>query len=132
MSFATAERDIEQRLIDNWPTTPIDINPNVDFTPPAADIVWVKLRVEDREVNRVNIGLTNIHRAEGAITLSLFSPLGNGTRGTLGYADALAKIYRDQQFNGITCKGALVEFYGEYEGRWRTDVSVPFYWDGVY
>jgi hypothetical protein len=129
MSFSTVVRDIEARLIANWATTVIDINPNADFKPPAYDTAWIKLRIFNEKTDRTNVGNPGCHRTIGTIIIQIFTPLNSGTRTAIGYGDTLAEIFRDQQFNGITCREAHVEDVGEMDGRWQTNLIVPFYWD---
>lgn len=131
MSFATAARDIEQRLKDNWATTVIDLNPDVRFKPPADD-AWIKLRVFNESSTRINIGRPGIHRANGSVAIEIYTPLGEGTRRGLGYGDTLAALFRDVQFNGLTFREANVEPVGEFEQWWQTTMFTTFYWDGRY
>lgn len=130
MSFSTVTRDIEARLVANWSTTAIDINENTDFDPPAYDVPYVKLRILEESTRRVNIGNPAVHRSVGTIAVQVFTPTNTGTRTGQGHAETIGAIFHDQQFNGITCREALVTDFGEYEGRWQTNVLIPFYWDG--
>lgn len=132
MSYATVERDIEQRLLDNWATTRIDVNPNVKFTPPGEQEDYIKLRIAHAEADRVNVGSPGCHRMSGTIIIQIFTVKGEGTRRGTGYGDTLASLFRDVTFNGITCREALVNDIGEFEGRWQTNLMIPFYWDGRY
>lgn len=130
MSFSTARRDIEKRLDANWATTPVAFE-NVKFNPPN-DSPWVKLRIFENSVNRINIGSPGFHRAQGTIIVEIYTLLGTGSNTGRSYADTIAAIFRDAQFNGITCREASVEIAGEINGWWQTNVSIPFFWDGVY
>lgn len=129
MSFGTVTRDIEARLVANWATTVIDINTNAPFDPPGYDVAYVKLRILNEDTKRKNIGNPGIHRTRGTIAVQVFTPVNTGTRTGQDYAETIGAIFRDQQFNGITCREAHVTDHGEYEGRWQTNVLVPFYWD---
>jgi len=131
MSYSTVVRDIEQRLVDNWATTRIDINPNAPFKTSDGE-EFVKLRVYNESSSRKTIGATGVHRQNGTIIIQIYTNLAEGTRKGIGYGDTLAALFRDQQFNGITCREALVEDIGEFEGRWQTNLVIPFYWDGTY
>ncbi len=131
MSFATVSRDIQQRLVDNWASTEIDIDENVPFNP-TNETEWIKLRIFDESTQRINIGMPGIHRNNGTIIVEIYTPLNRGTRTGRAYADSIADIFRDKQFNGITCRSASISVPGEKEGWWMTVVSVPFYWDGTY
>lgn len=132
MSFATVTRDIEARLAANWATTVIDMNENADFTPPGYDTPYVKLRILNESTERKNIGNPGLHRTMGTIAVNVFTPKNTGTRTGQGYAETIGALFRDQQFNGITCREAHVTDIGEYEGRWQTNVLIPFYWDALH
>lgn len=132
MSYATVQRDIEKRLQDNWATTPIDINPNVKFTVPDYDQDYIKLRIQNDDADRRNIGAPGCHRVMGTIIIQIFINKNEGTRKSAAYGDTLAALFRDVTFNGITCREALVRDIGEFEGRWQTNLLIPFYWDGRY
>ena len=130
MSFATARRDIEKRLTDNWITTAIAYE-NVPFKP-VAGTPWVKLRILENTVNRINVGNPGIHRATGLIAVEIYTKLNEGSNTGRGYADTIAAIFRDQQFGGITCREANVTIPGEFDGWWQTNVTIGFFWDGRY
>ena len=132
MSFSTVTRDIESRLVSNWATTVIDINTNADFTPPPYDTAYVKLRLFNEQTQRKNVGNPGLHRTMGTIIVQVFTPKNTGTRTGQEYAETIGAIFRDQQFSGITCREAHVEDVGEYEGRWQTNVIIPFYWDALH
>lgn len=130
MSFATARRDIEKRLDSNWALTQIAYD-NVPFTPPK-DQSWVSLRIFEDDVRRVNIGNPGVHRVSGTISISLYAPENTGTKEIRENADLLADIFRDKQFNGITCREASLSTGILKDGWYMMILSIPFYWDGVY
>lgn len=136
MGLATARRDIEKRLQDNWALTPIAFD-NTVFTPRDGE-PWVRLRIFEENVNRINIGSPGYHRLVGLLVVSIFVPVGTGTHTVRGYADTIASIFRDVQFNGITCREAVprtvgeVTLAGKETGWYQYDVSVRYQWDGVY
>lgn len=132
MSFLTVTRDIELRLNANWATTVIDINENVDFTPPNYDTPYVKLRIFGKATERKNVGNPSVHRRLGVISVEVFTPLNTGTRLGQEYAETIGAIFRDQTFNGITCREAAVKATGEHEGRWATVVAMKFKYDDNY
>jgi len=131
MSIATARRDIELRMEANWATTRIAMA-NMPFTKPASGESWVKIRVFEDRATRTNIGRDAVHRYSGTIAVEIYVPQKTGTGTIRGYADTIAEIFRDQQFNGITCEEARVVPVGDFEGWYQMNVTVPFYWDGRY
>jgi len=130
MSFATARRDIEKRMFDNWATTRIAVD-NIDFEPPNNE-AWVRLQIFENESQRMTIGNPGIHRTIGLIAISIFVPEGTGTQVARTYADTIAAIFRDVQFNGITCRESTVTNAGNYESWYQVNVTTEFYWDGTY
>jgi len=131
MSFATARRDIELRLRDNWATTTIAYD-NVAFETPAGDTAWVAVRVFEDTSARITIGNPGVHRQSGLIAIYIYVPQNTGTQVARGYADDIAAIFRDKQFNGITCREASVTNVGDFEQWYQVNVTIPFYWDGTY
>lgn len=131
MSFNTVRRDIEKRLNDNWKITRIAFD-NVEFTQPAENETWVKLRIMEDSVNRKNIGMPGVHRHSGTIIIEIFTPQGIGTKLMREHAADIAEIFRDVQFNGITCREARFVVAGEGDGWYKGRVAVQFFWDGVY
>lgn len=130
MSLATARRDIEKRLADNWATTPIAFD-NVNFTPPE-DAAWIRLVIQDGDAFRVCVGNPGHHRQTGVIMLRIYVPLNGGTNTARQYADTLAALFRDVQFNGITCREASPINLGEVEGWYAYSINIPYFYDGVY
>ncbi len=133
MSFATARRDIEKRMQDNFATLPVSYD-NVNFTPPSSgnSSGWVAFHILEEDSNRINIGLSGTHRMIGSIIAAIYVPLNTGTNSIRGYADDIAAIFRDKQFSGITCREAKVTNQGEIKEWYQLDVLIPFYWDGTY
>ena len=130
MSLATARRDIEKRLQDNWGTTPIAVD-DIPFSPPK-ESAWVRLRILDGDAFRVNIGQPGVHRQTGTIMLMIHTPVGTGSNTARQYADTLSELFRDITFNGITCRTPTPYNVGEVAGWYRFNVMIPYYYDGVY
>jgi len=130
MSLATARRDIEKRLADNWGTTAIAYD-NVDFSPPQG-AAWIRLALLDGDAFRVTIGNPGTHRQTGIILLMIFVPLSEGTHVVRQYADTLSALFRDVQFNGITCREASPVNVGAVEGWYQYHVNIPYFYDSVF
>lgn len=136
MSFATARRDIEKRLSANWATTPIAFD-NAPYTPRDGQ-AWIRCQIFEEDTRRLNIGGPGHHRVVGLIILSIFVPVNTGTQTSRTYADSLAEIFRDQQFNGILCREAVPAVIGEVNlkgsetGWYQYDINVRFQWTGIY
>jgi len=130
MSFETVRRDITTRFATNWATTGIAWQ-NQKFTPPDGT-AWVRFSVLEGDTGRINIGNPGHHRHVGMITVQIFVPHGTGTKTAREYAATIATIFRDQQFNGITCREASLAQVGEVENWYQMNLTIPFYWDGAY
>ena len=131
MSFATTRRDIEGRLNSNWATTRIAFE-NVEFATPRTDEAWVRLNIFEENSERVSIGNPGCHRTSGLIVVSVFTPKNTGTQVARDYADTIAEIFRDQQFNGITCYETEPRNRGDFQSWYQYDLNVRFSWDGTY
>lgn len=130
MNQESAEKAIEGRLQNNWGTTVIDINPNVDFSAPSADESFIKLNIINRKRIRKNIGSYEpVYRQHGSIIIKIHTPKNKGTRLGKSYGDTIAAIFREQKFDCIICREATVDAVGEFDGRWITNVVIFFYWD---
>lgn len=128
MNDALAERYIEQRLLANWSTTPIDINPNVNFVPPAS--AYIKLNVFNERTIRKTIGVIRpVYRHLGTIIIRVFTPLHTGTRTGKTLGEGVAAIFNEQSFDCIVCRQSRVSVIGEFEGRLQTNVITPFIFD---
>lgn len=130
MSFETASRDIEKRLEANWATTQIAYE-NVPFIPPKKES-WVELKIFEDDVRRITIGNPGTHRTTGTITITINIPEGSGNRVAKNYAGTLAAIFRDEQFNGITCREARLGTGGTKDGWYSIPLTIAFFWDGLY
>ena len=133
MSLATARRDIEKRLNDNWALTRVAYE-NVPFPIARSDESWVNCRIFEENATRRNVGNPGCHRVLGLIVLSIYVPTSTGTNEARDIADQLAALFRDKQFGGITCQEAVPRNQGELDGSgwYQYDLSIRFYWDGVY
>jgi len=131
MSYSTARRDIEKRLQNNWATTEVAYD-NVDFDEPKQSDSWIRLRVFEDSSNRINIGKKGVHRQAGTIALEIYIPRNTGTKLIQDHADALAGLFRDAQFNGITCREASLSINGDFNGWYQGTLTIPFHWDGIY
>jgi hypothetical protein len=130
MSFNTARRDIEKRLEANWATTPIAWE-NVAFSPPKEGD-WIHLTIFEERVDRKTVNQPATHRVFGNISIDINTPINVGTATARTHGANIATIFRDQQFNGITCREATLSNGGDVQGTFRMTLSIPFYWDGIY
>jgi len=125
-----ARRAIEQRLVDNWVSTDIDINANVPFSAPPLDASYIKLDIlrDDRE--RLNIGTDKpvVHQ-HGTIVIRIYTPPEAGTRLGIDYGNTLAELFREVKFGGVKTRQPNVKSAGEFQKRWQTNMLVSFQWE---
>ena len=131
MSSEAARRDIEKRFTSNWATTVIAYD-NVKFNKPEPDVSWCRLRIEETNVDRTNVGLPGKHRTYGDIIIEIYTPIGTGTRISKQYSDTIAEIFRDVQFSGITCREATPITVGEASGWWQVNLFIPFFYTATF
>jgi hypothetical protein len=131
MSFATARRDIENRMNDNWATTPIAWD-NVHFNPPENGDPWVAFHIYEDATNRITIGNPGVHRISGTIVINIMVKENSGTAEARGYADTIGAIFRDAVFSGITCREVTLTPAGVNNGWYQLNLTIPFQWDGTY
>ena len=131
MTFQAAEIAIQQRLRDNWTTTPISYD-NSDFSA-QNDVPYIHLSVIDGFASQVDWGKpTNTYRHLGVIVCQIFVPIGVGTGLAKGYADSIAAIWRSARFSGITCLTPRVEKVGEIGSWFQINVTVDFRRDEIF
>ena len=135
MSFASERAAIEARLSTNWTTTTVQYE-NVPFTKPNNN-TYVALFIINGDATQIDLVPNPIHRFLGTITMQLFVPEGSGTNLVRGYADTLAGIFRNVQFNSgssgtILCRTPTIQRVGVNSGIYQTNVSVPYQRDKIF
>lgn len=131
MSFETTRRDIAARLEAGWITTRVSY-PNQKFNEPTVNESWVKLRIFEDGTQRINIGKNGVHRQNGTIALEIYTPQDTGEKPMRDIADPLAVLFRDVQFNGITCRESQLAIVGDNRGWYQANLSIGFFVDAVY
>lgn len=125
MSFAAERASIEERLFDNWLTTPIAFD-NVDFDPPN-NSEWVRLNILNGASSNRTIEAKKRHT--GAIVLQLFAPKHGGTGTLRGYADTLAEIFEDQTFDDVVCDTASLTNVAGSDEWYQLNLTIPYWRD---
>lgn len=128
MGYESAHNAIRSRLSTNWSATTISY-PNVEFRPPQGDVSWIRLTIQDGDSFQASMGAAaNIYRHPGAIIVNIFTPLNQGDKLALQYADSISAIFRSWQDNGsgIRCGAPQVRQLGPDDKWYHVTVSVPF------
>ena len=103
---------------------------NVKFVP-ANRIAWAEIHVIIADSMNAEIGAGR-HRNIGIISVNIYEPINTGTAAGKEKADIAVAIFRDQQFNGITCRSPKIVQVGEVDEWYVINMSVPFYRDETF
>ncbi len=116
MASGTVSTAIEQQLIAQWTATPLLLEnktatENGIVMPPDTAIYWVEVSFTGRDYSQVAIGASiqadNRWDEEGVLFLTVFAPIGDGSRTARTYAKQLADLFR-----GLVLLGGNLEFLG--------------------
>ena len=127
MSYTAQNSAMRSRFATNWTTTAIKYD-NADLTPPA-NTAFVVFEIHDADETPISMGNAILYRNYGIISINVHVPLNTGTKILDQYCDAIALIFRGQQFSGINCRGARKTRLGEIDGRFVANVSIEFHRD---
>jgi hypothetical protein len=141
MTAAAQNIAIESRFSANFTAYPVKYE-NVDYDPTPGQ-AWVELLIEDTTVQRASVGTEDeaLVRARGLISANIYLPQNTGTATGRAIADAIATIFRDVQFSGITCRQPVIKNIGSpmrsttqepKESWFVVNVTTPFYRDEVF
>lgn len=129
MSFESERSAIEQRFATQWDEDEPVKYDNIDFTPPI-DGSYAALEIHSNPGICISTsGSHLLERTTGLIVVTIYTPLGVGTRPGRLLADTAADIFRFAQFGGIQCRGAEIKRIGEHEGKFIYVVRVPYWRD---
>ena len=90
------------------------------------------MTIFEERTDRITVNTPATHRVTGTISIDINTPISIGSSAARVYAADLAVIFRDSQFNGITCREASLTNVGDVDGWFRMTLNIPFYWDGIY
>lgn len=127
MSFKNETLYIEQRFASGFTACTVKYS-NVDYLP-AAGIAWCELHVLASDSIRASIGDTALHRSTGVISINFYEPRNTGTAAGKHKADLAAAVFRDAQFNSITCRSPVITEVGEVNEWYVINMTVPYYRD---
>lgn len=114
----------------NWTTTDV-VYDNRSYIPDP-NTSYVRLVISEGPSRQVSCGgTTNCHRIIGLINVSIFVPLGTGTRTIRQYADTIADFLRNKQFSSpyLVCRSPRIVRVGEVDGMYQMSVIVDFWCD---
>lgn len=138
VDFATQHKAIRERFDDQWADTLASVHNNVDFTPDktATQNGYVRVTIADAAAIWASMGApgSNVQRNAGLVTLSVFTPSGNGDALALAYADQLAAIFRSWSHSASGVRFRVPPYVRQIgkNGKWyQLNVLAPFERDSL-
>ena len=129
--FADTEKIIQERLKNNWTTTPIAYS-NVDSRLlEDGDDPWIRCTIVEGASSQHAMGDPTGHgnvRHVGVITIQVFVREHTGTRQSRTYLDTL-KSYWQVEDQGLTFRPASVFPVGVVNGWYQTNLDIPYFWN---
>lgn len=122
MSTQACVEAVETRLQTNWVTTDIAW-PNVDYKPTGS--AYVRCNVFGSWADNGILG-TNLKRYRGVIRISVFVPRGDGLVTAQTYADTIAAIFNNQDFDDVVCHVGRQEQGPGNEAYSQIDLLIPY------
>lgn len=124
---------VEARLAANWTSTPY-FGGNVTGDPPIDGSPYLIVQFPVANGQQITVGApgNNVYREEGVIRFVLHVQRGQGLSQGLGWADALAAIFRGQKFSGVNCWAPSPPVLDDANDRGNFEVLsfvIPYYRD---
>ncbi len=130
MSFETIRQTITSKLNDDY-TGGYSIEwPNTEITKPKNDL-WFRFGIAGPDEERSEIG-RSAYTAVGLIQFQVFAPKNTGLKKSAALVDELAAIFRDKEFDGVSCDGASITVAGVEDAWHQTNIIIPFESDLVF
>ncbi len=133
--FAEVSQAIETRMATQWNL----LNPTIDVyyentgQQASNGDTFLDLVILYGEAKRKNIGYNyRNHRLKGFININVFVPRNTGSRTALGYADQVAGIFRDQQFDGVICLSPSIREMDQDKSWFQVNIRTEFWYDEVF
>ena len=128
-TFQDIRQAIEVRFTTNWTATDVSID-NVPYTP-NANTAFVRLMINEVDTFQASIATTPCHRFIGIIHVLIMVPVGTGTNVARGYADDVAGIFRNADFDDIQCRSPRIARVGDVGEFFQYSVLVNFWHDAI-
>jgi len=118
---------IETRFQTQWASlTPIGFE-NFPFRVADSDTEWVELFVIHNNEQNVSIGDSVNYRRHGIININIFVKKLSGSKRIRVLQDTAAAIFRNTEFDSITCRSAQFEQLGDSDVWYKYNVSINFF-----
>ena len=94
------------------------------------DRLWCRFKVIPGDSDTAEIGgSTNTQRTIGIAFVSIFQPLGSGTKTSHELVDAIKTVFRSDPDNDVTYMEASEDNIGRSGKFWQMNVRIPFRYD---
>jgi hypothetical protein len=120
---------IESRFDTNWSATDISWD-NVPYTP-EANTAFVRLMINEVDTFQASIATVPCHRTIGIIHILIMVPVGTGTQIARGYADDVAGIFRNANFDDIQCRSPRIVRVGDIGEHYQISCLINFWHDAI-
>lgn len=131
MSFADAQKAVENRFMDRWGSTSKIRYENQDWPDPKKDPDFVTITLIEATGTKIELRQRALTRYSGLIVLQVFVKEGKGTGRTSEYADKFGDIFRLAEFQEdnsglIRCRVPDKLPIGTTNGWYQTNVRCTY------
>ena len=124
MSYETARSDIVGYLNTNFTTTAIDYE-NATAGEPA--LPFIQISILDGAAVDLSVQFQSI-QYPGIISINIWAKQGTGTIESNQLADELLALFTYKTIGIVETKAPFKTVLGESNGRYQTNVTIPFEW----
>lgn len=125
----TLSQDYDQLInyiSTNWTQTPVSY-PNEDFDKPEnPKEPWMRVSINEGEINRAEIGNNGIHRQLGLINLQIFIPAGTGTGNLSPLVEDARSLLTEKTFGDIRIDSPRESRPGKNRGWFGHTMKFPY------
>lgn len=131
--FYTPTNAVLTRLTANFTALPVlAFNDDGEDTNLDAGFVVVKVAADEASIASIS-GPANRIRTSGTIQFYIYTPLNEGVKTGLDYADTIAGLFRAQAFGGVVGLNTRLAYMDKHEynkkSLWLTLLVCGFYYD---
>ena len=125
MSYAAIRIAVEQRMVDNWLTTPLLFSNDTESTPSGTN--WVRITVLSGDDVTQELTSTPARTiTAGVMVLQIFTPVENGLLEADQLCDLFVDLMANKSFSGITTDGASRSDVGQTNIWQQINLSITF------
>lgn len=127
MTLDEERQYIETRFSTNWGAlTPVGYE-NFPFRLSPTNTEFVELFVIHNTEENISIGDSPNYRRYGIININVYVRKQTGAKRIRTLCDTASAIFRNTEFNSITCLTAQIEQVGDSDIWYKYNISISFY-----